>query len=84
MSTKKRKRAENETETVSSPQADYFPASLLHTFDSLPIPQQTEKNNFPYNVSFRTADWASDGIPEDEESYDVVIAQVSSSFSNPC
>ncbi|KAJ7574350.1 Bicoid-interacting protein 3-domain-containing protein [Mycena floridula] len=74
MNTKKRKR-ENETETeTSSPQADYFPASLLYTFDSLPIPPQTEKNSFPHNVSFRTADWASDGIPEDEEGHDVVIA----------
>jgi len=67
------------------PQASYFPASFEHTFGPLPIPpippprwQETLKgrkaNVFPHNLSFRTADWVENEIPEDADGYDVVIA----------
>jgi 7SK snRNA methylphosphate capping enzyme len=55
---------------------NYFPASLEHTFGPLPIPpsQNRGKHAFPHNVSFRTADWVNNEIPEDKDHYDVVIA----------
>ncbi|KAJ7572092.1 Bicoid-interacting protein 3-domain-containing protein [Mycena floridula] len=61
MNTKKRKR-ENETETER-----LLPKQTTSGFLTLYLRQ----NSFPHNVSFRTADWASDGIPEDEEGHDV-------------
>ncbi|KAJ6532724.1 Bicoid-interacting protein 3-domain-containing protein [Mycena vulgaris] len=53
-------------------EADYFPASCVHSLGPLPIPPSAP-NLFPHNVSFRTADWVNDTIPEDEAGYDVVL-----------
>lgn len=55
---------------------DYFPISFENMFGPLPIPpsQNRGKHRFPHNVSFRTADWANEGIPEDADGYDIVIA----------
>jgi 7SK snRNA methylphosphate capping enzyme len=57
---------------------NYFPSSFEHTFGSLPIPpsQIRGRHTFPHNVSFRTADWVNNEIPEDKDGYDVVIAWV--------
>jgi 7SK snRNA methylphosphate capping enzyme len=57
---------------------DYFPASFEHTFGSLPIPPSQHRgiHTFPHNVSFRTADWVNNGILEDKDGYDVIIACV--------
>ncbi|KAJ3717124.1 Bin3-domain-containing protein [Lentinula raphanica] len=57
-------------------QPDYFPASLQHSFGSLPIPPSSirGKHVFPHNVSFRTADWTKEPIVEDAAGYDVVVA----------
>lgn len=77
---KKRKRdSSNLEKVVSEPsQPDYFPASFEHSLGPLPIPpsQYRGKHVFPHNLSFRTADWVKDEIPEDSEGYDVVIACV--------
>jgi 7SK snRNA methylphosphate capping enzyme len=55
----------------------YFPMSCEHSFGPLPIPSRTSTSpTFPYNVSFRTADWVEDEIPEDKDGYDVVLASV--------
>ncbi|EIM87937.1 Bin3-domain-containing protein [Stereum hirsutum FP-91666 SS1] len=61
---------------LSTPQADYFPASCLHMFGPLPIPPSVlpRDHEFPHNVSFRHSDWPAQPIPEDTEGYDVVIA----------
>ncbi|KAL1734092.1 Bicoid-interacting protein 3-domain-containing protein [Schizophyllum commune] len=58
------------------PEADYFPASCEHFFGPIPVPpsELRRKTAFPHNVSFRTADWTTESIPEDEEGYDVVLA----------
>ncbi|EGO03455.1 hypothetical protein SERLA73DRAFT_174938 [Serpula lacrymans var. lacrymans S7.3] len=67
---RRRKSTEKEDEL-----ADYFPASCEHVHGPLPIPPQTDKKHvFPHNVSFRTADWVQDEIPEDDTPYDVVLA----------
>ncbi|KAF7348541.1 Bin3-type SAM domain-containing protein [Mycena venus] len=76
---------ENETETVGTSrkrkrvdpvgEPDYFPASCAHSLGPLPIPRSSPEL-FPHNVSFRTADWVNDTIPEDEGGYDVVVACV--------
>jgi len=59
---------------------NYFPLSSEHEFGSLPIPPSTirGKHAFPHNVSFRTANWIRDEIPEDAEGYDVVVAYATS------
>jgi Bicoid-interacting protein 3 (Bin3) len=56
--------------------ANYFPASLEHSFGPLPIPpcQTRDSHLFPHNVTFRTADWVNGEIPEDADGYDTVIA----------
>ncbi|RPD66748.1 Bin3-domain-containing protein [Lentinus tigrinus ALCF2SS1-6] len=63
---------------MSAGPADYFPASFEHMFGPLPIPDVASHGNaadsFPHNVSFRTADWVNNEIPEDDEGYDVVVA----------
>ncbi|KAI5888631.1 Bin3-domain-containing protein [Schizophyllum commune H4-8] len=59
------------------PEPDYFPASCEHFFGPIPIPPSEisgGRASFPHNVSFRTADWTTVSIPEDEEGYDVVLA----------
>ena len=55
-------------------------------FGPLPIPPSgtdastaaldwdVSENAFPHNVSFRRADWVNEHIPEDEASYDVIVA----------
>ena len=65
------------------PEADYFPASCEHFFGPIPVPpsELRGKTAFPHNVSFRTADWTTESIPEDEEGYDVVLAYVLFSFA---
>ncbi|KAJ7033137.1 Bicoid-interacting protein 3-domain-containing protein [Mycena alexandri] len=52
---------------------DYFPASCAHSLGPLPIPHSAPVL-FPHNVSFRTADWVNERIPDDEGGYDVVLA----------
>ncbi|KAJ7089250.1 Bicoid-interacting protein 3-domain-containing protein [Mycena belliarum] len=64
---RKRKRVDSVGE------ADYFPASCAHSLGPLPIPLSNPQL-FPHNVSFRTADWVNEPIPEDEGGYDVVLA----------
>ncbi|KAJ3871820.1 Bicoid-interacting protein 3-domain-containing protein [Lentinula edodes] len=66
----------NASMEVTHLQADYFPASLQHSFGPLPIPPSKirGKHAFPHNVSFRTADWVTEEIVEDANRYDVVIA----------
>ncbi|KAH8116145.1 Bin3-domain-containing protein [Phellopilus nigrolimitatus] len=54
-----------------------FPAAFEHMFGPLAIPPaepQTTNRQFPHNVSFRTADWVKDGVLEDRDEYDVVLA----------
>ncbi|KAI0722239.1 Bin3-domain-containing protein [Cerioporus squamosus] len=62
----------------SAGSADYFPVSCEHMFGPLPIIDVAAPGNdaeaFPHNVSFRTADWVDNEIPEDSEGYDVVVA----------
>ncbi|CDO71401.1 hypothetical protein BN946_scf184908.g159 [Trametes cinnabarina] len=47
-------------------------------FGPLPIPDSTmhegASDEFPHNVTFRTADWVNTEIPENASKYDVVIA----------
>jgi len=66
---RKRKRVD----AVVNGAADYFPASCAHSLGPLPIPP-SDPDVFPHNVSFRTADWVNDSIPEDAGGYDVVLA----------
>lgn len=54
-----------------------FPAALDHMFGPLPIPPMEspgERSQFPHNVVFRTTDWPKDGVIDDREGYDVVLA----------
>ncbi|KAJ3855410.1 Bicoid-interacting protein 3-domain-containing protein [Lentinula lateritia] len=66
----------NDSLEVTHLQANYFPASLQHSFGPLPIPPSKirGKHAFPHNVSFRKADWVTEEIVEDANGYDVVIA----------
>lgn len=61
-----------------TPIPEYFPESLALTFGHLPIPPSTREtqDRFPHNLTFRTADWANQKIPEDDAGYDIVIAFV--------
>jgi 7SK snRNA methylphosphate capping enzyme len=49
-------------------------------FGPLPIPPTdivdpgVSETTFPHNISFRRADWVNERIPEDDASYDVIIA----------
>ena len=75
----KRKRAlESDPPSGSVPIPDYFPESLASAFGHLPIPPSTSetRDKFPHNLSFRTADWPNQRIPEDDTGYGVVIALV--------
>ncbi|KAI0082433.1 Bin3-domain-containing protein [Panus rudis PR-1116 ss-1] len=55
--------------------SNYFPDSVEHMFGPLPIPpQEGNPDEFPHNVVFKTADWVSQGLPDDAEGYDVVVA----------
>jgi 7SK snRNA methylphosphate capping enzyme len=64
----------------AQPAADHFPASCQHIFGPLPIPPTDiaglgfSENTFPHNITFRRADWVNERIPEDDASYDVIIA----------
>jgi len=62
--------------SAPTPIPDYFPESLASTFGHLPIPPSgpETQDKFPHNLTFRTADWPSQRIPEDDTGYDVVIA----------
>lgn len=67
------------TETSDADVADYFPVSCEHMFGPLPVPDVASlgrdgADQFPHNVSFRTADWIKNEIPEDSDGYDVVVA----------
>lgn len=66
------KRAREETPIVPN----HFPASFEHTYGPVSVPpyENTRKHLFPHNVSFRTADWVNEDVPEDQSGYDVVIA----------
>lgn len=75
----KRKRAPgSDPANGPAPSPEYFPESLASTFGHLPIPPSTRgtQDKFPHNVTFRTADWPNQRIPEDDAGYDVVIAFV--------
>ena len=69
----------------SAPIPGYFPESLASTFGHLPIPPSTRETQekFPHNLTFRTADWLNQGIPEDDTGYDVVVAFVLSNELQP-
>jgi 7SK snRNA methylphosphate capping enzyme len=49
-------------------------------FGPLPIPPtdildlSVSENTFPHNITFRRADWVNERIPEDDGSYDVIVA----------
>ncbi|KII91331.1 hypothetical protein PLICRDRAFT_173199 [Plicaturopsis crispa FD-325 SS-3] len=51
-----------------------FPASCEHMFGPLPFPAAPTKHAFPHNVSFKTADWVAQGIADDADGYDVILA----------
>lgn len=75
----KRKRASGSNSADgSAPVPGYFPESLASTFGHLPIPPSTQEtqDKFPHNLSFRTADWLNQRIPEDDSGYDIVVAFV--------
>lgn len=76
MLSKRKREAHNEAANSVQPVSDYFPLAIQHSLGPLPIPPSDEqtKNVFPHNVLFRTSDWVTDGIPEDEHRYDVVVA----------
>ncbi|TBU49020.1 Bin3-domain-containing protein [Dichomitus squalens] len=80
-SRKRRRISNSDTEAALSSQgglANYFPVSFEHMFGPLPIPASGANKDvadiFPHNVTFRTADWVKEGIPEDAEGYDVIVA----------
>jgi 7SK snRNA methylphosphate capping enzyme len=87
-SNKKRKRGEEDQRSASNSIShrplvvpDYFPASLVHSFGSLSIPEANsspttlpDTSSFPHNVGFRAANWVIEEIHEDKEGYDVVLA----------
>ncbi|KZS97210.1 Bin3-domain-containing protein [Sistotremastrum niveocremeum HHB9708] len=59
--------------------ANYFPASLEHTFGPIPIPPSSSSSSasqteFPHNILFRTCDWVKEGAFEDKSGYDIVLA----------
>lgn len=64
------------------PQAiyDYFPLAMEHMFGPIHIPDSLTNGEtskfiaFPHNLTFRTADWVDQVIPEDKDMYDIVIA----------
>ena len=55
-----------------------YPAAFEHMFGPLPIPpgdaHGTQSKLFPHNVIFRATDWLKDGVVEDEDGYDVILA----------
>ena len=68
----------------------HFPASCEHEFGPLPIPivaagSQTRGRDvvteFPHNLAFRSADWVTNAVPEDQAGYDVVLGWVFLSLS---
>ena len=77
-SSKRKRVSGSDLPNGSAPEPDYFPESLASAFGHLPIPPSTEEtqDKFPHNLSFRTADWPNQGIPEDDAGYDIVIALV--------
>ena len=73
--TKRKRTPGSDPANGSAPTPEYFPESLASTFGHLPIPPSTQ-DKFPHNLTFRTADWLNQGIPEDDTGYDVIIAFV--------
>lgn len=76
---KRRVQKDLSAETIYVPklEADYFPSSCENEHGPLPIlPAQSGSATFPHNVVFHTADWVDTELPEDAESYDVVIAYI--------
>ncbi|KAF8506498.1 Bicoid-interacting protein 3-domain-containing protein [Hysterangium stoloniferum] len=65
----KRKRSESPPQL---PIPNYFPQAMEHIFGPLLIPEASDK--FPHNVTFYTADWLSQTLPDDAQGYDVVVA----------
>ena len=80
-STKRKRIPGSDLADGSAPIPGYFPESLASTFGHLPIPPSTREtqDKFPHNLTFRTADWPSQRIPEDDIGYDVIVAFVVSS-----
>ena len=75
----KRKRAPGpDPPNGSVPIPEYFPESLAVTFGHLPIPPSTRETQekFPHNLTFRTANWPNQRIPEDDVGYDIALAFV--------
>lgn len=53
----------------------YFPLSMTHMFGFIPMavpPDFKETEGFPYNVSFKAADWTKEQA--EREKYDTVLA----------
>ncbi|THH07558.1 hypothetical protein EW145_g3296 [Phellinidium pouzarii] len=71
----KRRKVVPET-TRSEDESHSFPAAFEHMFGPLAIPPASLQTGgqFPHNVSFRTADWVRDGVVEDQNGYDVLLA----------
>jgi 7SK snRNA methylphosphate capping enzyme len=65
--------ADNERPTARS---DHFASTFESIHGPLPIPsaQTWTPGAFPHNLTFRTADWLNERIPDDDEGYDVVLA----------
>lgn len=77
-STKRKRAPGSDASNGSVPIPEYFPESLALTFGHLPIPPSTPEtqDKFPHNLTFRTADWPNQRIPEDDAGYDIVVAFV--------
>lgn len=62
-------------------QPNFFPVSMpkIHGFRAPPPPAEDESTPavFPHNVSFFSADWVNEPIPQDDEAgYDLILAYV--------
>lgn len=59
---------------------DYFPLAMEHMFGPIHIPDSStdsytsKSTTFPHNLTFRSADWVDQVIPEDKDMYDIVVA----------
>ncbi|KAG1741460.1 S-adenosyl-L-methionine-dependent methyltransferase [Suillus paluster] len=68
----KRQRLHGDASTTDNSVHNYFPASCEHSYGPLPIPDRG-CGDFPHNVTFRTANWVMDNIPEDNNQYDIIL-----------
>ena len=52
--------------------------TTLQNVDGTDLEQHSDRSSvescFPHNVTFRTGDWVKDGVFEDREGWDVILA----------